>query len=46
VEREGHSTNPDKRNEGPRQVVIEKQSMPEMLKRKTLWDLVDNSLPR
>lgn len=44
VEREGHSTNPDKRNEGPKQVVMEKQPMPEVLQRKTPRDLLDISL--
>lgn len=42
VEREGYSTNPDKRNEAPKQVVMEKKPMPEMLQRKTLQDLLDN----
>lgn len=46
VEREGHSTNPDKRNEGPKQVVMEKQPQQEMLQRKNLQDLTGNFLWR
>lgn len=46
VEREGRSTNPDKRNEGPKQVVMEKQPQQEMLQRKNLQDLTGNFLWR
>lgn len=36
VEREAHSPNADNRNDGPKQVVMEKQPTPEMLQRKAL----------
>lgn len=45
-EREGHSTNPDKRNEGPKQVVMAKQPQQEMLRRKNLQGLTGNFLWR